>query len=528
MEKITWNSADFLREYHEQTARVERGDSLAYNRIKSLRSAEFANTVALVSQGYYETEDGKKVVFPPDAPMRHGTKFYEKPFHVSAPAAGRTAVEVASEDCLQAAVRLKEEGFNPAVLNMASRRNPGGGVTTGAGAQEETLFRRTNLFRSLFQFAAYAGRYGVPKSRHQYPLDRNFGGIYTPNALLFRKSEHEGYALMEQPVGLSFVSVAGMNRPELTDGLIADSLIEPVKNKMRTILRIGLEHGHDSLVLGALGCGAFRNPPRHVARLFHEVIGEEEFAGKYRLLAFAILEDHNAHKSHNPEGNFKPFAEEFKGMGRLATRRCLLTEEHGGDAGGYWNKAFQKMKYNIEQLRKRQDWSQEDFVFFWSHTEKPGRVTKACLSQWYPGEFEVDGQVYNCAEQYMMAEKARLFGDEEIRQQILAETGPKNIKWLGHKVRNYDEATWSEVRYNVVLKGNIHKFAQDIKLRQFLHGTEDKILVEASPYDQIWGIGMDERHADAIHPGKWLGTNLLGFALMEVRSTLRQWNSIYA
>lgn len=106
-----------------------------------------------------------------------------------------------------------------------------------------------------------------------------------------------------------------MNRPDLTaDGMIADHLVGPIKNKIRTIFRIGLVHGHDSLVLGALGCGAFRNPPRRVARLFHEVMDEPEFKNRYRLIVFAILDDRNAHQKHNPDGNFKPFADEFVGM----------------------------------------------------------------------------------------------------------------------------------------------------------------------------------------------------------------------
>lgn len=311
MDKTTWDSNDFLDSYNTFSSRVKHGDSDAYASIKRLRAEEFENSVGLINQGFYVTENGDTVHFPSDSTMRHNTKFYAKEFHVNAPAVGKTIVDVVNEDCLSTAVRLKKEGFNPAVLNMASLSNPGGGVTSGAGAQEETIFRRTNLYRSLYQFARYAQEYGVPKSRHQYPLDRNFGGIYTPNALLFRKSENEGYALMEHPVEISFISVAGINRPELKNGMIAEHLTEPIKNKIRTILRIGLENGHDSLVLGALGCGAFCNPPHHVAKLFHEVFEEEEFIGKYKLLVFSILDDHNSRKAHNPEGNFKPFAVEF-------------------------------------------------------------------------------------------------------------------------------------------------------------------------------------------------------------------------
>jgi uncharacterized protein (TIGR02452 family) len=93
--------------------------------------------------------------------------------------------------------------------------------------------------------------------------------------------------------------------------MIKDHLIEGIKNKIRTILRIGLENGHDSLVLGALGCGAFSNPPKHIAKLFHEVLDEVEFANKYKYIVFAVLEDHNSKKAHNPEGNFLPFYNEF-------------------------------------------------------------------------------------------------------------------------------------------------------------------------------------------------------------------------
>ena len=314
----TWNAEkDFLEKYRDWMGRVKSGDHEAYYLVKELRTKVFRNTVELATRGSYVTERGLSVELPDDAEMMRNTVFYEREIRLPDTGLGDepTIVEVKNIDCLYAGVQLKEQGYNPAVLNMASRRNPGGGVATGAAAQEETLFRRTNLFRSLYQFAPYAEQYGIKRSQHQYPLDRNFGGIYTPDAIYFRESEQKGYALMDEPVGLSFITVAGMNRPDLTtDGMIAAHHVEPIKNKIRTIFRMGLVHGHDSLVLGALGCGAFRNPPRHVARLFHEVMDEPEFKNKFRRIVFAILDDHNAHQKHNPEGNFKPFADEFAGM----------------------------------------------------------------------------------------------------------------------------------------------------------------------------------------------------------------------
>lgn len=305
---------DFLAEYRTLMQEVKSGSNTAYAEIKKLRVEEFRNTINIVNQGCYETATGNRYIFPDDTAMMQNTVFYEKEF-VAPPmpyVERGTVVEVQNIDCLHAAVRLQELGYNPAVLNMASRRNPGGGVASGAGAQEETLFRRTNLFRSLYQFAPFALKYGIVPSKKQYPLNRDFGGIYTPSAIYFRDNEETGFALLEKPTALSFISVAGMNHPDITpSGEIAQYHVGPIKNKIRTIFRIGLAHGHDSLVLGALGCGAFANPPAHVARLFHEVMDEPEFKNKYRLLLFAILDDHNAHRRHNPEGNFKPFADEF-------------------------------------------------------------------------------------------------------------------------------------------------------------------------------------------------------------------------
>lgn len=179
------------------------------------------------------------------------------------------------------------------------------------------------------------------------------------------------------------------------------------------------------------------------------------------------------------------------------------------------------MKYSIQDIIQRYDAGEAlDYVFFWGHQAKPGKITKACFSQWFPCSFEVDGVTYNCAEQYMMAEKARVFSDEETLGKILASSDPKEIKSLGREVKNFDSTKWATVSKDAVVKGNLHKFAQNIELFQFLHDTGDKVLVEASPYDTIWGIGMKESDTGITNPHNWKGENKLGFALMEVRDTL--------
>lgn len=284
------------------------------NALRTMRTDVFNDTVATVRRGYYTTQD-VTIRFDKSTTtsMIENTIFYDKEFVVDdRKQIIETKISVVNCDCLVEAEKLVDMGMNVAVLNMASRRNPGGGVTTGAGAQEENIFRRTNIFQSLYQYSHYANSYGVRRNEKQYPLDRNFGGIYSPEVIVFRGPEDEGYPLLDNPFHVSFISVAALNRPELTpDNKIIQHLIEPTKQKMRTILRIALSNGHDAIVLGSFGCGAFRNPPAHIAALFHEVLKEEEFHNKFKHISFSILEDHNSGNLHNPNGNFRPFYDEF-------------------------------------------------------------------------------------------------------------------------------------------------------------------------------------------------------------------------
>jgi ribA/ribD-fused uncharacterized protein len=161
------------------------------------------------------------------------------------------------------------------------------------------------------------------------------------------------------------------------------------------------------------------------------------------------------------------------------------------------------------------------FMFFWGHRAKPNTVTRACFSQWWPSSFTVDGDSYATAEHWMMAHKAKLFGADDIYSQILNNPDPGAAKGLGRKVKNFDSAIWDAKRFNIVVQGNLHKFQQNPELGHFLLATGDKVLVEASPVDAIWGIGLAYDHEDAMSPAKWRGPNLLGYALMTVRDMMR-------
>lgn len=179
------------------------------------------------------------------------------------------------------------------------------------------------------------------------------------------------------------------------------------------------------------------------------------------------------------------------------------------------------MKYTLQNtIEKFQKKEKIEFLFFWGHTVKE-EITKACFSQWFPFQFEENGIEYQTAEHYMMAGKAKLFNDNETLEEILKSDSPNQAKKLGRKVKNFDPKLWNEQKYEIVKRANLLKFSQNQKFKDFLLSTNDKILVEASPYDTIWGIGMLETDPKAANPIQWDGENLLGFALMEVRDELR-------
>ncbi|WP_414930703.1 NADAR family protein [Streptomyces sp. SHP 1-2] len=161
------------------------------------------------------------------------------------------------------------------------------------------------------------------------------------------------------------------------------------------------------------------------------------------------------------------------------------------------------------------------YLCFWGHRpERDGAPGRGCLSQWWPAPFTVDGVEYPTAEHWMMAAKARLFGDAEAERRVLAAAHPAEAKRAGRLVRGFDEAVWRRERFRVVTEGGVHKFGADPALRAYLLSTGDRVLVEASPVDRIWGIGLSADDPAACDPHRWRGENLLGFALMAARDRL--------
>ena len=259
-------------------------------------------------------------------------KAYKHAFTVDVPELpSETVTDCMNADCVDVAKSLLDEGLHPAILNLASRTSPGGGAHKGASAQEESICHQSTLTQSLYQF-------GSPKYKHirdaglelvegVYPMDIQFGGVYSPCVTFFRHNADAYYALRDETFDCAVVTVASLsNREKNSMNAIAEQvyfdaegcLTEEGKvieaNKIRTIFRIALENGHDSLVGGAFGCGVFRLHTDEVAGLFRDVLNEPEFKNRFKKLVFAIYEGKPSPRRREPigrEGKYAPFYEIF-------------------------------------------------------------------------------------------------------------------------------------------------------------------------------------------------------------------------
>lgn len=179
--------------------------------------------------------------------------------------------------------------------------------------------------------------------------------------------------------------------------------------------------------------------------------------------------------------------------------------------------------YNIDWLTERfESGDTLKFIFFWGHTDNNNEtIGKFCFSQWFECPYTVGNITYKTSEHWMMAQKALLFNDHASFNKIINCFKPGEAKEIGRQIIGFDDKIWDDYKYRIVKQGNIHKFNQNPDFADYLLKTDYRILVEASPVDKIWGIGLSKDSPDIKNIYAWRGQNLLGFALMEVRDFLR-------
>ncbi|UJR25528.1 hypothetical protein I4U23_006874 [Adineta vaga] len=304
---------------HEQFAELWNSTRIRPNTRRWMRKVVQIQTINAIYNSFYRLPDGTKVHLDKQRMTQaaQSTKRYqnEHGYKTTIHDKPSSRIFVVNGDCLDVAVLFKIQfpRSNPVVLNMASSRKPGGGWKNGAGAQEENLHRRTNMCQCLED-----PYHELDGHRHWDYHVPEFGGIYSSNVSVFRGSETNGYPFFpDGPKYLSFIACAAYSHPPTeTDQtgqlkLSGKNIIENTKKKMATICNIALENNHDILILSAMGCGAFQNPPTHIAQLFRDVISQN-YSDSFQYIVFAIIDDHNSNKDHNPTGNIQPFGEVFK------------------------------------------------------------------------------------------------------------------------------------------------------------------------------------------------------------------------
>jgi len=263
----------------------------------------FDEIVKLVKDGGYTytdnaTNEVKFVSLDLDADLIKNTKLYSKEIHPAANNKYITRFSVLNEDCLSIAKKTVSEGNEVCLLNMASQRNPCGSVMSGEGAQEEYISICSDYYRSLFQFAwnkEKYGKYGIEKRPGEsYPIDDNFGGVYSPNVTFFREKKGPNDYTITKSWKSNIIAVPAVDSPNCVERngkkYIEDDILPTIKNRIRTIFRIAIDNKQINLVLSAWGCGAYKNPPEHIAILFREILNEEEFIGAFSKVIFAIID----------------------------------------------------------------------------------------------------------------------------------------------------------------------------------------------------------------------------------------------
>ena len=338
--QMRWDPQAFLEEFRRCSSqdkadaygqRDHYGSSSDQHR-HLIRMTVMLNTIGIVKRGSY-TVNGKEVKLKPSTlktiVYKHQSVLEEQK-RISSLQEIRypyksTRVRVKNADCLIAYQEMAAQGYRPLLLNMANAHSPGGGYRKGDGAQEENVFRRSNYYRSLdialdqgdptsrFVCSSSGALTKLTAGEEIYSIN-DFGAIYTSGLTVFRQTEDAGYEFMDEPMrDVCAIAVAAYRKPKLDNkNFLRPEYSIGTRKKIETMFAIAKHHNHDCLILSAFGCGAFHNPPKHVATIFKSVI--EQYAGFFKYICFAIVDDHNTGHGLNPNGNYQPFHELLDGL----------------------------------------------------------------------------------------------------------------------------------------------------------------------------------------------------------------------
>ena len=323
--RYKWNAESFAQQMinAETTGKVVKGYDLTRH---LLRVTVMLNTIGILRKKKYvvgdtgiklKLEQMRTIGYNSQSKLFTKKKVLESDLKTPYPS---TTVKVINQDCLVLYEQLVNEGRRPLLLNMANATSPGGGYRKGDGAQEENIFRRSDYYHSLDGDLADKDRserlFCAPNGdlkalrgfANYYPMDE-FGAIHTSGITVFRGTESDGYPYKKDPLcNMCAIAMAAYRDPPLTPkNTLQNKAAMSTHRKIENIFAIGHHQNHDCLVLSALGCGAFHNPPKHVALLFKSVI--YQYAGYFDTIYFAIIDDHNAGGRVNPDGNYRPFKE---------------------------------------------------------------------------------------------------------------------------------------------------------------------------------------------------------------------------
>ncbi|CAF4356816.1 unnamed protein product [Rotaria sp. Silwood2] len=327
-----WNPQAFQEQYRryatiqrrDMTSKPDRRGIDDNQKRHLLRVTVMLNTIGTVWRGGYRVGEReikikedllKTIVYDHRSKLQHGATM--SLFEATKVPYTSTLIKVVDEDCLYVYQRLIAQKCRPVLLNMANADSPGGSYRQGAGAQEETLFRCSNYFRSLdtdLDGGKSTSRFCcnsnceleiLSERQRMYPMEE-FGAIYTSGLTVFRRAEDTGYAFMDEPLSnVCAIAMTAYRDPKVENNRLTRKFSIGMRKKIENIFAIAYHHKHDCLILSALGCGAFKNPPKHIATIFKSVA--EQYAGFFKSIYFAIVDDHNTGLQFNPQGNYRPF-----------------------------------------------------------------------------------------------------------------------------------------------------------------------------------------------------------------------------